>query len=508
MNNSVSKRQILCVVFGLAFFLGGAVPVWAGIYPLGDTTEDSRLSDEYIPFATEADEDSGFWEEFIPFKTPVGLPGRPSLLFELGDPFLDTGNLAHGFELPGGAVWRPRLQIFGTLRTVVQTFDNGVADRVSEWRNRLDLYANLQLTGTEKILVGIRPLDENRFNEFSGCDLGSNPDKRCNGEFFNANIRTLFFEGDFGSLFPFLDPGGFSKLDYGFTVGRQSFVFQRGMLVNDVIDAVGIVRNNIRLPGISNLRVSALWGWNEIDRPGTPPQRGAGSARRSNKTAQMFGLFNSADTEHHTFNLDLIYIHDKGPNDDSSRDSGSGAYAGLSAIQRIGLINTAFRVNGSLARQTDTAQVSDGVLISAEISWTAAHADDIVYINPFGTIGTFTQSSRESVVGGPLGGLGILFASPSLGNFGSELNSFANEVVGIAMGYQAFWQNHRRSLNLEIAGRKDQNKDDGSPDEAGVGFEFRQRVWQHVQMQVDGHYTIGEDRDNGYGGRLEFLIQF
>ncbi len=470
---------ILGMAIALPMLLGGALSAWGGLYPLGETKGISRLSDKPIPF-----------------KTPPDLPDRPALLWEFGSPFLDTGQLKHGFEIPTGAVWQPRLQIFGTLRTAVQTFDNGVSDRVSEWRSRFDLYANLALTGTEKILLGIRPLDKNRSNEFTGCGFEPSSRDGCDDDFFNANIRTLFFEGDLGSLFPNLDPGGVTPLDFGFTVGRQLFQFQRGMLLNDEIDAIGLVRNNIRLPGVPNLRVSGLWGWNEVDRPGARE-----SLRRSNETAQMFGLFNSADLETSTVNLDIIYVDDPEPD-------GTGLYLGIASIQRIGHYNTAFRINNSLAFDTDTPQVASGTLLSAEISWTPKKSDDVAYINPFITSGTFTQAGREPIVGGPLGGLGILFASPSLGNFGSELSSFANQVIGVAMGYQAFWQNHRRSLNLEFAVRHDTGGDDPSRDEGGIGFEFRQRLAQHVQLQFDSHFTIGEDRDNGYGSRLEILIQY
>ncbi len=465
------------IAMALGIIVGGATPAWSGgLYPLGETTEVSRLSDEPVPFAT-----------------PPDLPDRPRLLWEFGDPFLDTGNLTHGFEVPGGAVWQPRLWIFGTLRTAVQTFDNGARDRISEWATRLDLYANLALTGTEKIIVGIRPLDKNRPNEFSRCIIEPDQDDGCEEE-FNANIRTLFFEGDLGSLLPNLDPGGITALDFGFSVGRQLLQFQEGIMINDEVDALGIVRNNIRLPGISNLRVSGVWGWNELDRPGA-----RGDPRRSNETAQMFGLFNSADLQVSTVNLDVIYVDDGEPN-------GTSFNIGAAAIQRIGHLNTAFRINSSIAKDADTPQVADGTLLSAELSWTPTSSDDIVYMNPFIAIDTFTQAGREPVVGGPLGALGILFASPSLGNFGSELSSFANEVAGIAIGYQAFWQNHRRNLVLEIAARKD--TEGNGLDEGALGFQFQQRLAQHVQFQLDGHYALQENRDNGYGARTEILIQF
>src|SRR5258708_2078224 len=79
-----------------------------------------------------------------------GFPERPPLLLELGDKFLGPGNLQRGLTLPGGAVWYPNLWVYGSLRTAVQTFDDGGdGTRTTEWANRLDLFANLQLAATE-----------------------------------------------------------------------------------------------------------------------------------------------------------------------------------------------------------------------------------------------------------------------------------------------------------------------------------------------------------------------
>lgn len=453
-----------------------------GIWPLGDETSGSRLSDEPTKFLSVGD-----------------IPDRPPLLFEFGDDFLGTGNLSGGFELPTGAVWQPRLWIFGTLRSAVQTIDTGTADRVSEWANRFDLFANLQLTGTEKIVLGIRPLDKNRPGQFSGYAFEPGSDDGFN-DFTNANIRTLFAEGDFGSLFPNLDPQGTSLLDFGFSVGRQPLIFQDGILLNDTIDALGLVRNNVRLPGVSNARISATWGWNEVSRTS------AGLPSTSDDSeAQLFGLFTSFDTPKSTINVDAAYVlDDLGPD-------GDGLYAGVSAAQRIGKFNTTFRVNGSLAIDEDTPLVTDGALFSAELSWTPYRSDDTIYINPFATIGTFTQAGREPIDGGgPLAPLGILFASPNIGAFGSELNNRANDVAGFAIGYQAFWDDHRRNLAIELAGRKDLGFDEetDSVDQLAIGFQLQQKIHQQALIQLEGFIATQEDFDEAYGARLEFLYQF
>ena len=79
-------------------------------------------------------------------------------------------------------------------------------------------------------------------------------------------------------------------------------------------------------------------------------------------------------------------------------------------------------------------------------------------------------------------------------------------MAGFALGYEAFWDNHRRSLTLEVAGRKDIGGN--GFDDIAVGFEFRQRLLQRLQLQVDVHRSFQEFRDDGYGTRVELQYQF
>ena len=444
-----------------------------GLFPLGDKIEVERLSDKPVPF-----------------KSIDQIPGRPALILEVGDPFLDTGKLHEGFEVPIlGAVWQPRLWTYFIYRTTVQSFDNGAPgrERETEWANRLDLFANLQLTGTEKIILGLRPVDNNVPNRFTRYTFsGSN--EGFNNE-FNLDVETLFFEGDLGSLFPKLDPKGGKPIDFGFTVGRQPITFQEGILINDTIDAVGFIRNNIVFPGTSNLRVSGMWGWHRLDRNDT----------RKGSDPQMFALFTAADTPKSTVNIDLVYVED-------DLEDGDALNVGVSSIQRFGELATAFRINNSTAFDDDLPGVAaDGTLFSAEFSWHPKASNDIVYINPFWAIKNYTQAGREPVVGGPLASLGILFASPNLSTFGAEINPFTDDVAGAAVGYQAFWDNNRRNLVLETAFRK---ATDGGSDSLGFGFQLQQALGRHVQVQLEGFYTLQEDRDDASGARLELLVVY
>lgn len=485
-------------------------PWYSWFWPLGDRVEVETIDDEYVPFTTEADRmmsrDEVLGTASKPKLdtdnpvTPAGaakpglLPDRPSLMVEAGNGFLDTGPLDAGFEVPVlGAVWQPRLWAYAINRTAFQTFEDGRSgrERETEIANRLDLFVNLQLTGTEKILLGLRPTDNNSPNRFTrytfdGANEGFNDE-------FGFNVETLFFEGDLGSLFPNLDQAGIKPIDYGFTVGRQPVVFQEGILINDTVDAVGLIRNNIPFPGTSNFRVSAMWGWNRLDRNEL-------EARNEN----MYGLFIAADAHVSTYNLDMIYVDDEGDRD--------GFYVGASAIQRLawlGGISTAFRINSSFALDEEVPgnTIGTGTLLTAELSKTVPGSDDIVYFNSFLGLGNFTQAGREAIVGGPLANTGILFASPNLSTYLAEINPFTeDDVIGGAIGYQAFWDNKRRNLILEIAGRHDLSGN--GKDSLGFGMQLQQAVGQHVQLTLEGFYTINEDLDDGLGARAEIQVVY
>ncbi len=543
-----------------------------------DTPEESALRSASAP-AAEAEQDEAqeeehaevarLSEEVIPFMSIGDIPNRPHMLLELGDKFLGTGDALHrGFTLPGGAVWQPRLWVFGTLRTAFQSFDfddgdsNTSRNRVTEGVSRFDLFTQLQLTGTEKLIVGIRPLDRldqsrpinaiegglgrraffpagvtfgddtTRLRDaYSSLGLGYGNDPLS----WVPNVRTFFFEGDFGSLFPALDRAGQKNLDYGFSVGRQPLNFQQGIMLNDTVDALGIVRNNLHIGGVSNVRISGVWGWNDLDHG------------LFNETAHLFGVFTSADAKSTTLDIDFLYILA-----DDADPSGDTFNYGVAATQRFGVLATTFRVNGSVAKGKDTfvpistgtpiPVSADGTLVTSEVSWTPHGTDDNIYINGFWAIDNFTQAAREQIIGGSLGNVGILFASPTIGNFGSELPNFANDVAGFATGYHKFFGGvaHHTSLAFEAAGRfdarsaaeRDRNGEfvSGLVDDLGlndaaveeltarqsdiaVGFQLQRKIGRRFLLQFDGFFRRRLDvpvgkRADLFGGRTELLIQF
>lgn len=457
----------------------GCSPVWAG--SSGRQGEEGEQSRE---------PESGSRLSDIPIPLQVeDVPDRPSLLLELGEPFLGAGPLGPEIELPTGAVWRPSLWVFGTHRMAVQTVDDG-ATRVSEWAHRLDVFANLKLSASDRLLVGLRPLD--RDNRFTGVSF--EPDGDFQDE-FNAVVRTLFFEGDMGELFPKFDVEDTRMLDIGFSVGRQAVLFQDGILINSGglgnPDAVSLVRNNLQLPGTSNVRISVFYAWDNVYR----------DDNRLDPDAQLFGLFTETDFPATTIDLDLVYL-------EAGEDTGDALFAGLRGVQRIGPFNTTLTLNASFPLERETPQTSRGTLVFNEISWTPPHTQDVLYLNTFWGIGEFSSAIRGPETGGPLGRTGILFAAVGLGRYGAALGNRADNAVGGSLGYQKFFDGTRTQLIVELGGRENTNNQEDERGAVAAGLRYQQAVGRHFVVQVDAFGAVQEARDPAYGARIEWLTKF
>lgn len=440
---------------------------------------------------TEGSEDkSRFSDQPAPLR-PSEFPERPAPLLELGDKFLSTGNLQKGFTLPTGQVWSPDLWVYGNYRTAVQTFDPGSGPRTSEWANRLDLFGNLQLSPTERVLVGFRPLDKNG-QSYTGYTFEPEQ-KRGFNEAYSATPRTLFFEGELGEIFPNLDKHDSKSLDYSFAIGRQPLSLQSGILVNDSsIDMVSVTRNALRIPGGSTLRVSPFVAWSQIER---------GSNEIDHK-ATMFGVDMAADFPVSTVEGDIVYVTSPGA---------AGFYAGVGSIQRIGKINTTFRANTSVATDEISSKVSNGVLLTGELSYTMPYGVDIVYLNGFWGINRFTSADRDPTAGGPLGGIGILNAAVGIGTYGAPLSNLADHAAGGAIGYQMFFgELRRRQVVFEIGGRAPTDEAVLLRQQAaeGVAVRFQQGLGRRFVFILDAFGVHRETSHTSFGVRTELLVKF
>lgn len=421
------------------------------------------------------------------------IPERPDLLVETNEKFLDIGFLNQGIVIPTGAVWRPSFWVFGTYRTGLNYFDNRAGTNVSEWANRLDLFGQLNLSGTERILVGLRSLDK----ELTASRLFTSYEFH-DGEWLdglNADIQTLFFEGDFGEIFPNLDPYDVHRYDVGFSVGRQPMSFQQGLLINeDMVDAVTVTRNTINGGDILNMRVTGVYVEGDINR----------NNNVHDPDSQMYGIFTETDLKVSTINADVATVNSSNP------QFGSMTAFGLSAIQRLhgfhNTYNTSFQVLGSFPHDGKTAASGQGELLFSQISLTPHHSNDLVYFNTFLAIDQFTSPARGTLAGGPLGQVGLLFSASGLGQYGAPLSNQATDAAGASLGYQLFYDKTRQQVVLEIGGRKNtQGINDGA---LGGAIRYQKAIGQHWIMLLDSFVAKQESRGVASGARIEFLAKF
>lgn len=461
----------------------------------------SALSEDPIPLLTEAEVAQGgrsnaashhhsseLSEAPAPLLSEEELPPPTPPILERGEKFLAAGNLNPGIELSTGAIWQPSLWVFGDFRSSIGHYSNGVAESRQYWANRLDLFFNVKLTPTERILIGFSPLSKG--GDHTGLLHTSSDGLEFNNA-LNVYPTTLFFEGEFGEIFPDLDPDDNKGLDFGFSIGRQPIFFQEGQMINDTIDAIGITRDTIVIPGITpDMRATLLFGLHNIRR----------NDNRLDDGSFLFGLFTETDLRKSTVNLDGAYVVS------GDRQGGDGLYLGASATQRLGHFNTSFRVNASAALERRGRAVNDGVLLFSEISRTATGSDNLFYGNAFWAIGNYTSAARDKGTGGPLGNVGLLFAAPAVSLGGSALSNQASYAVGGAVGHQMFFNEDKTQLTVELAGRKD--TDGSEQGEIAFGAQLLHALDNRSSIQADGFVSAGENRGAGTGFRIELRTRF
>ncbi|MDX1735163.1 MAG: hypothetical protein R3228_12390 [Halioglobus sp.] len=468
MNNHCSVSGL--VYRGLA--LAGAVNLC--LLPSTALAAGSALSDQPRPMQIDS------------------VPERVRPILEIGDTFLGAGNISPGITLPTGAVWQPNLIVWGELRTSIDyidlEYDASGDDESSAWAYRADLYGQLSLSQTDRIVVGVRNFSDDSVAEEGGFPGRIfDPDSTSNeGEF---DVSLAFMELNLAELFPRVRTSGQRRaLDLDLAFGRQLVFAQEGMIANDFMDSVALSRNNISIPGGNTTRVSLFYAWNEVNRVNN----------QEDDDAQFFGLFTETDFPKSTVSLDIVGIE--------GDDTEDGIWLGLSAVQRIGKINTAFRLVHSEPLDDDGPFTTDGTLLVSEVNWQPVKTLDNVYVNVFWGIDDYQPASRGDLTGNALGLVGISFAGVGLGGYGAALDSDAIESFGGAIGYQKFFANNRRQVIVELGGRE--STDDLERAQAAIAARFQQAIGNRFVLRLDGFLVKREDLNEGWGARTELQVKF
>ncbi|NJM34347.1 MAG: hypothetical protein HC850_06110 [Rhodomicrobium sp.] len=392
----------------------------------------------------------------------------------------------------------PGLAVYGDWRTAVAYNQNNGKD-IAQIATRLNIDVDLKITGTERIHAFFTPLqDDAKFTrfEFGGGDA----DKKFNGE-FDPNPQTLFFEGDFGSLY-----SGFSgkeaSFDLPFTVGLFPLFLQNGIWANDAIlgGAVSLPAKNSAALGLSNFDITFFTAFDNVDNQST---RSDVSANRNNNIANLYGVTAFVDAFHGYIETGygLIQGYDEG--DDLLTHFLTAAYS----RRWYNTLSNSTRVFANFGEGED----NDGFAIISENSLISGLPSTLLpYANFFVGFGA-PQPLVDGNGAGILKNVGINFETDALTGF-PKLNDTGSNAWGGAIGIQYLF-NLDQQIVFEFA-----SVQPFGDTIAGVGVEDAQygfgvryqipldRAWL---FRADATYQIieGADDDN-WGIRSEIRRKF
>ena len=435
----------------------------------------------------------------IPFLKSEDLPPRVGALIELGRGINEVGELSPGIEMPTGAVWQPALWVYGSARVAGLATDGDRRTRQggdsAEIAGRVDLFANLQLTGTERVLAHFRPLDKG--GRFARKVLS--PDATGTDIDVDFDAESLFFEGDIGEMFPKLDPEDRGELDMGFAVGRFPVEFQNGYLIRDEMTAVGLSKTNVQVPGSSGVRVMGLWAFDHVNES---------NGARDPRDVNLFGLFVEGDFPWGLMEFDVAGTV-------SGELRGDQINVGLGWTGHSAGNN--YSIHANVSQHSDQLVVMDedpkkrinvrpngqvkdydGALLVAGYSTEINANHDLLYANGYWAEGDFGRLASNGTP--PLGPVGLSYAGVGLGGYRPALWPRPLDSAGFAVGVQKFFADETANWALEFAHRRDLESDDEFGDTGGFALttRFQRKFANRFLVQIDAYQAWLESDDRGH----------
>jgi hypothetical protein len=389
----------------------------------------------------------------------------------------------------------PGLAVYGDWRTAV-AYNNNNAKDIAQIATRLNIDVDLKITGTERIHAFFTPIQEDniytRF-EFGGGD----GDEQFNDE-FDFDPQTLFFEGDFGSLY-----SGFSgkeaSFDLPFTVGLYPLFLQNGIWANDAIlgGAVTLPARNSAALGLANFDITFFAAFDDVDN--------AGNIAADEDDNPLFGVTTFVDAFDGFVEAGYGLIEGRDELDGLLTHFLTAAYTRryyntLSNSTRL-FVNFA---DDPFANFDDLAEESDGFAIISENSLISGLPSTLIpYANFFVGFGN-PQPLVDGNGAGILKNVGINFETDALTGF-PKLDDTGSNAFGGAIGLEYLF-NLDQQLVFEVAMVQPFEDDGIGAEDTQYGFGVRyqvpiNRAWL---FRADATYQIleGADEDN-FGFRVE-----
>lgn len=446
-------------------------------------------------------------------KSPVDTP-RP--LLELGKRIYDKGTFPEESYIFGEL--NPVSQqfvIYGDWRTaaVYNGKNSGLASDRAVLATKLTLELDYKLTATERLHVGITPLDRDgditRY-EFGGGD----PERDETVVDFRAD--SAFLEGDLGALVSGFS-GQYTRWDMPFAVGLMPLQFQNGIWVDDAFTglALSVVSKHSKALNISNYDVTFFAGFDKVNSPLDADLLTPGT-QTSQRGSNVFGFATFLDANQGYWEVDYGFTQGQDDLDDQSYHN-----VAIGFTRRYGgWLSNSVRVITNFGQDRDDLppgmrETADGTLYLLENSFITRRPSTLIpYFNLFAGVGRPQALARAVTAGGVLKNVGITFETDNMTGY-PTLDATAADTFGGALGIQYLFGLDRQ-LVFEIAGVdvRDDNKtrpitDTITDRQAAVGIRYQQNLSKAWLLRMDAIYSNNKlDATDFSGGRIELRRKF
>ncbi len=390
----------------------------------------------------------------------------------------------------------PGFAIYGDWRTAV-AYNNNNAKDIAQIATRLNLDIDLKITGTERIHAFFTPLQDNaKFTRFEFGGSGVNEDLT---EEFDPEPQTLFFEGDFGSLYSGFS-GKESSFDLPFTVGLFPLFLQNGIWANDAIlgGAVSLPAKNSAVLGLANFDITLFAAFDDVDNAGI-----IGADEEDNELANLYGATAFIDAFDGFIEAGYGLIQGRDEKDGLLTHFLTAAYS----RRYYNTLSNSTRLFANFGDDPDGE--GDGFAVISENSLiTGLPSTLLPYANFFAGFGN-PQPLVDGNGAGILKNVGINFETDALTGY-PKLDDTGSNTFGGAVGLQYLF-NLDQQLVFEVAMVQPFENDGIGAQDAQYGFGIRyqipiDRAWL---FRADATYQILESADeDNFGLRAEVRRKF
>lgn len=485
---------------------------------IGDGTPSraAEMKPEIAPGTTRVEHDAGVFKDDPSYQNKPYDPqaqidiyggkraiAAPRPLLEAGRPIYTEGPFRPSLNIIGRKnLVDPRLTIFGDWRTAIAYNDNGAKEQALV-ATRLNLDIDLGLTATERVHAFIRPLDNG--GEFTRCILGGDRDTtsaNCDIE-ADANLETLFFEGDMGSIYAGL-ADEYVSVDLPFAFGLMPMLLQNGIWLEDAFigAAASIPALNSPTLDISNMDFTLFGGFDKVSTNAILDNFG----QRADHDVNIFGVAAFVEANRGYWEAGIGWVDGQDSLDDFSYGS-----ATIAHTRRFGaLLSNSIRLIYNFGQDADgQVQTADGAILLIENSLITSKPLTLVpYLNGWIGIDRPMPLARQD---GVLKNTGINFETDALTGF-PKLDDSGQNTFGAAMGVQYLFDLSKQivveAATVQVIEGDNETGRAARGDEYALGLRYQHNLDLAWLFRVDAMYGWRDEDDDLTGFRFELRRKF